>query len=81
MNVSRDESQQLISIQELSKRSGVPIVTLRRWARAGSIPFFQPGGKNGRLLFPVDAIEASYSSDPTSERTTPRAGRRPTWMM
>ncbi len=80
MNVSRDESQQLISIQELSKRSGVPVVTLRRWARAGSIPFFQPGGKNGRLLFPVDAIEASYFSHPTSECATPRAGRLPGWM-
>ncbi|WP_390623320.1 helix-turn-helix domain-containing protein [Blastopirellula sediminis] len=74
-----DEAAQLLSIQELSDRSGVSVVTLRRWVKSGAISYFQPGGKNGRLLFPADAIQASASNLPASERPSPRAGRRPKW--
>ncbi|WP_410050395.1 helix-turn-helix domain-containing protein [Blastopirellula sp. J2-11] len=79
MSEPSSESTRLFSIQELSARSGVPIVTLRRWAKAGRIPFFQPSGKNGRLLFSADAIQASIHSIPTSVRSAPRVGRRPKW--
>lgn len=74
------DPSRLVSIKELSQSANVPVVTLRRWARQGKIPYYQPGGKNGRLFFPADAIQASESTSPASERSTPQAGRTPRWM-
>ncbi|MBC8351230.1 MAG: hypothetical protein H8E66_04545 [Planctomycetes bacterium] len=31
--------------------------------KAGKIPFFQPGGKSGRVKFPENAIEFSIQSE------------------
>jgi len=47
----------LLTIEELSRHSRLSVATLHRLKRAGRIPYFQPAGKGGRLLFPVDAIE------------------------
>lgn len=46
-----------LDIEELIARSGLSRATIWRLKRAGKIPFFQPGGKNGRVKFPEDAIE------------------------
>jgi len=77
---NRDLRKYLL-IQELSATSGYSVTQLRRLARAGRIPFFQPGGKGGKLLFPPDAIEKSGQTHPEPQATgMPLAGRRPSWM-
>jgi hypothetical protein len=77
-----------VTIDELSRRSGVSTATLHRLKNAGQIPFFQPGGKGARLLFPPDALERAVQRveghdlvsipDNVPQRL---AGRRPVWMV
>src|SRR5262245_52035124 len=81
------ESRDLITIQELSRRSGVSVSTLRRYARRGTIEALQPGGPRCMLLFRPDALASakatsSGASEPTSEtpRKGPLPGHRPKWM-
>jgi len=77
-----------IDVHELSARSGLSVSTLRRLKKQGKIPFFQPAGPGGRVLFAPDAIErASQQVDiqqqPQAGSTIPTsrlAGRRPNWM-
>ena len=68
-------------IAELSQTSGLSISTIRRLVRDHRIPFLQPSGKGGKLLFPVDAL--GETSTVTSLRPTAArrlAGRQPLWM-
>lgn len=76
-----------LTIDELSRRSGLSTSTLHRLKNAGKIPFFQPAGKCGRLLFPADAIEQSARSLPALDTESAVAdppkrlsGRLPRWM-
>ena len=82
-------NEPLLTIKELSERSRLSISTLHRLKSAGKIPFYQPAGKNGRLLFPLDAIErlaiAGNTAGPTNVPTGGRprghlSGSRPAWM-
>jgi hypothetical protein len=56
------ENSQLLTIEELSRKSRLSIATIHRLRRAGKIPFFQPAGKGGVLRFPADAIEQAGCS-------------------
>jgi predicted DNA-binding transcriptional regulator AlpA len=84
MSVSNDNSLYL-DIEDLVALSGLSRATIWRLKRAGKIPYFQPSGKNGRVLFPPDAIErmgeSAESQSPTnspSEEKLP--GPSPSWM-
>lgn len=80
---------QLLTIQELSEKCRLSTSTIHRVKRQGKIPYFQPAGKGGRLLFPPRAIEdaadaesvtappSSQVPDGTAERLS---GPRPAWM-
>lgn len=46
-----------LDITQFIARTGLSEATIHRLKRAGKIPFFQPTGKGGKLLFPLDAIE------------------------
>lgn len=71
----------LVTIAELSRTSGLSISTIRRLVRDDRVPFVQPSGKGGKLLFPPDAIERSARMPPeTQAAQMPLAGRRPSWM-
>ena len=81
------ESRTYLDVVKLSIVTGLSQSTIHRLKRAGEIPFFQPAGKGGRLLFPLDAIErtgASHSSEPTTpivnDAKNQLAGPRPAWM-
>lgn len=82
------ENKKLLGIKELSQKIGLSVSTIHRLKNAGKIPFFQPAGKRGRLLFPADAIEqAAASLPPLEEGQAPAAdsskrlsGRMPNWM-
>ena len=59
-----------LDINELVARTGLSEATIWRLKRAGKIPFFQPGGKGGRVKFPADAIEvAGLETKPDSSAT------------
>ena len=70
-----------ITIAELSQSSGLSQSTIRRLQRDNRIPYFQPAGKGGKLLFPPDAIERTSPVSDAAE-TEPRRfrGKRPNWM-
>ncbi len=81
------EVAQLITVEELSSRCRLSIATLHRLKRQGKIPFFQPAGKGGRVLFPADAIERAAAlvaapSNSLSSDGQPKhlSGPRPAWM-
>jgi excisionase family DNA binding protein len=81
----RDEKptqrRKFLTIAELSAISGLSASTIRRLVRDDRIPFHQPSGKGGKLLFPPDAIErASPAAGLGSDASAQLAGRRPSWM-
>jgi len=47
---------QLLTVEVLSAASRLSVSTIHRLKRQGRIPFVQPAGKGGRVLFPADAI-------------------------
>ena len=83
------ESKVYLTAADLSVRTGVSLSTIHRLKDRGKIPYFQPAGKGGRVLFPRDAIERARDS---SQESAPPpyghsggfngrlAGPRPAWM-
>jgi hypothetical protein len=78
----------LLTIEELSRHSRLSTATLHRLKRAGRIPYFQPAGKGGRVLFPADAIERAGKVVDQVDGPTPNVvrgdqrlpGPLPAWM-
>ena len=72
-----------LTIKELSASSRYSVVHLRRLVKAERIPYFQPTGTRGRLLFPLDAIEritpAAGVDAGKSDAARPLSGPRPKW--
>lgn len=65
-----------LSKLELARLSGLSPATIQRLKDSGAIPFFQPGGKGCRVLFPVDAIErVQRAVVPVSSLTGTDGGR------
>jgi hypothetical protein len=82
-----DGDVQYVTVAELSRRSRLSVATLHRLKDAGKIPFYQPGGKGSRLLFPADAIEraadAAQREQPTAANENESQhlnGPCPAWM-
>ena len=75
-------SPDYIDIDCLSQRSGLSKSTLRRLVKSERIPYLQPAGKGGKLLFPADALE-SLRNDPSPLPPPPQPdtlpGRTPHW--
>ena len=77
-----------VSVDELSRLSGLSLSTIHRLKKAGKIPFYQPAGKGGRILFPHDAIERAQLAMTSVPDTvaapklpSPRlSGPAPAWM-
>lgn len=63
MNATQDELRQpaFLSKKQLAAHTGLSASTIQRHKDAGKIPFFQPGGSGGKLLFPIGVIEAARS--------------------
>ena len=75
-----------LDIDELISRTGLSRATIWRLKRDGKIPFFQPAGKGGRVMFPEDAIEhalAGHTPDTVEDNGgSPERlpGPQPSWM-
>ena len=82
-----DPSESYLSVRQLARRAGVAEVTIRRYARAGKLRYEQPGGKNGKLLFPPDCLEQSgrhlentgAPCAPSNAAGKRLSGRKPKW--
>jgi hypothetical protein len=82
-----DRNRRYLNIEELSTQTGLSTATIHRLKTQGKIPFYQPAGKRGRLLFPVDAIErATEACNQPSSVSAPAedhphlSGPPPAWM-
>ena len=56
---TEEPDRQFLTIAELSERSPLSVTQIRRLVKAGRIPFLQPGGRGGKLLFRPDALLAA----------------------
>ena len=76
-----------VTRQQLLARTGLSPATLQRYKAAGRIPYFQPGGRGARVLFPPDAIEIARTFQVLTQPDTPppaaiprkRPGPPPKW--
>lgn len=60
-----DKSQfapQLVDLKEICGVTRLSPATIHRLIKAGKLPFYQPSGKGGKLLFPLNAIELAASA-------------------
>ena len=78
-------SPEYLDLAALGARTGLSTSTIRRWAKAGWIPCFQPAGKGGKLLFPPDAIEQACAASADAlaakhDAIHPHSGPKPAWM-
>jgi excisionase family DNA binding protein len=71
------------SVEEAAKACKCSTSTIYGWIRRRLIPFSQPGGRNGKILIPRDAVERIMNlpgSHPVQVPTTARRGRAIDWM-
>jgi hypothetical protein len=76
-----------LTLSEFSVHSRLSPATIHRLKDAGKIPFVQPAGKGGKLLFPANALElmAAREPDPQSSAIASDgdrkrlSGPRPKW--
>ena len=84
--VAVDATKSYIDIHQLTTRTGLSVATIHRLKAQGKIPFFQPAGKGGKLLFPPDALERAPGPTPpaaqlgSSEPQGRLSGPAPAWM-
>ena len=81
----QDAIPKLLTLSELSDRSRLSVATIHRLKSQGKIPYYQPAGKGGRLLFPADAIqqaasEAAGQFSSSADDRSHLSGRLPAWM-
>lgn len=76
-----------LDVDQLAAYTGLSTATIWRLKKAGKIPFFQPAGKNGRVVFPANAIELVEQSERSSPQGSAKEneaerlpGPRPQWM-
>ena len=80
------DKKSYLDIDELIVRTGMSRATIWRLKRDGKIPFFQPAGKGGRVMFPEDAIEHALTGEtPDSVKDNGGSpgrlpGPQPRWM-
>lgn len=83
------DNRRLLTLKEFSDVSNLSPATIHRLKRMGKIPFFQPAGPRGKLLFPADALEqvtgaacdeSSKASIGTAKTKSHLSGPCPAWM-
>jgi hypothetical protein len=66
-NKRKPAEPQYLTRRDLAVRSSLSASTVQRYKEQNLIPYFQPGGKGARVLFPLNAIEAAIAAA-TSEK-------------
>lgn len=81
MKINRD----YLNIEELVQKTGFPASTIWTLKRQGRIPYLQPTGPRGKVLFPPDALDnLVYRPDPADAAKQPSepkllSGKEPHW--
>ncbi len=57
------DTLQLVDLKKICGVTQLSPSTIHRLKNAGKIPFYQPSGKGGKLLFPLNAIELAASAE------------------
>lgn len=73
---------ELLTIREFSEVSRLSVTQIRRLVKAKRVHCLQPGGRGGKLLFPLDALDALGERDDdvvVRDDKRPKHGRRPKW--
>ena len=52
-------ARRFVTKQQLMAQTGLSGATIERYKKKRKIPFYQPGGRGARVMFPRDAIEAA----------------------
>ena len=93
-DIHQATNSRFLTLKEFARLAGISESTVRRRVRDGSLPVVQLGGKNKKLLFPIDALDrVNIPTTPTedndsvdslslsSSRTQAddSAGSRPRW--
>ncbi|MCA8999614.1 MAG: hypothetical protein KDA80_21645 [Planctomycetaceae bacterium] len=76
------DAHELLTIQECSEYSWLSVPQLRRLVKERRIPYLQPGGPGGKLLFRRDALFEANQAVRTPQSTSPElptSGRKPKW--
>ena len=82
------DDREFISKNELAHRTGLSEETIERLRKRGIIPFWQPGGKRCRILFPVSILTtlstppatAPSAAHPASSPAAKLPGPSPRWL-
>ena len=64
------DRQEWLSKAELASRTGLSPATIQRLKDADRIPYVQPAGKGGKLLFPPDALTRAFLPPPATNTTS-----------
>ena len=83
----RDE-REFIDQYELARRTGLSRASITRLYQSGAIPYWQPGGKRCRILFPVSILKTLSTPPATARAAVPGAsspaaklsGPAPRWL-
>lgn len=66
-----EQPRTYLSPLEFSQASGLSLATVHRYLRSNKLPHLQPGGRRGRILIPVDALEMASSAAPETPSDGP----------
>jgi len=75
------EVTRYLSLEQLSKRTGLSKSTLTRLFKQNKLPGYQPGGPRTRIVFPHNAIELAMSGEAITQTKQPAqlSGPAPLW--
>ena len=82
--MSGNDTPTYLTRRQLAAQTGLSLATIHRLKAEGRIPYHQPAGRNGKVLFPPDALERANedAGEPTSSSAGGSArpsGPRPRW--
>lgn len=78
-------NRDFLNVEELVDKTGFPASTIWTLKRQGRIPYIQPTGPRGKVLFPPDALDSLvFRPDPTAVAKPPSepktlSGKEPQW--
>ena len=71
---------QYLTIRQLSERTGYSVTQLRRLVKSKVLPYLQPAGTGGKLLFKPDAVERAAKAQQAARDSSRLSGKAPDWM-
>ena len=76
------QNPEFLTIAEVAELLRLSVPQIRRLVRQGRIPFAQPGGPRGKLLFPSDVQQqlVEQPADVPTPESNSSPSRRPAWL-